>query len=46
MYGMLFGGQVIHLFFNNNQKFKQSPRICLICKQFLNNLPGQTRDEN
>ena len=30
-------------FFINNQKFKQLPRKFV--KQFLNNLPGQTRDE-
>ena len=36
---------VLHLFINN-QKFKQLPRKSLIVKQFPNNLPGGTRDEN
>ena len=32
----------LQLFFINNQKFKQSPQN----KQFLNNLPGRTKDKN
>ena len=33
-------------FYINNQIFKQLPQKSLIFKQFLNNLQGQTRDEN
>ena len=44
-HGIIF--DCLHLlFYINNQKFKQSPRKSLIVKQFLNNLPEQTRDEN
>ena len=33
-------------FFISNQKFKRSPGKSLIFKQFLNNLPGRTKDEH